>query len=496
MRTSTALVFSALTAASAARFSPFSVAKSFSEHAVLQAAPRSARVWGWTDAGGIVTVKLNCSAVSVATTFNVSASADDGLWVAEFPPVPASTAPCVVAFSDVGSAASVWYLDILFGEGMFYFQRVRNKNIHGERQCSEVTEERHRTDQPSPAISDTAAHRLLFPLSSLLPFPYTHHHTSHHTRTHTLPLVSVIVCGGQSNQDLPLSYVENGTTSEPAIANNYGNLIRLLQLPLQAFSGAAPPAARPLRDFAAVVAWARASNVTASSFSAECWLTARDLFEQTRQAGGGAVPVGAIQSDWPGASITQLSSPAAVASCINVTGRSISAASPGSVDFPGPIPGPGPVSSQYNTMFAPLTVGPLQVGSFIYHQGEADVHGWYIPGFPHTHAAVFDWYSCALRALINDWRGALATPTSWFGVTMLQPYAGDCAPVDSCPFVPYLRAAQLAVAASMENVTVAVSTDLGGELPLSSSNGVSMPFSGLLVSALVACLPPSMRPSF
>lgn len=100
----------------ASAYSPFSVAKSFSEHAVLQSAPRTARVWGWTTASGVVTATLNCSSVSVSASFNVTASPDDGLWIAEFPPVPGSTHPCVVSFTDITSSASVWFLDIVFGE--------------------------------------------------------------------------------------------------------------------------------------------------------------------------------------------------------------------------------------------------------------------------------------------------------------------------------------------------------------------------------------------
>ena len=110
------LVLAGLYTVAASPLWPFTVAKAFSEHAVLQAAPRSARVWGWTTPGGVVNATLNCSAVGVVTTFAVTASDDEGLWVAEFPPVPASTHACVVAFVDVTSTAQVWYLDILFGE--------------------------------------------------------------------------------------------------------------------------------------------------------------------------------------------------------------------------------------------------------------------------------------------------------------------------------------------------------------------------------------------
>lgn len=94
----------------------FTVAKSFSEHALLQSEPASARVWGWAAVGSTITTFLNCSrSGGDTTTFNTTARSGDGLWVAEFPPQPASPYACVVAFTDSASGASVWYLDILFG---------------------------------------------------------------------------------------------------------------------------------------------------------------------------------------------------------------------------------------------------------------------------------------------------------------------------------------------------------------------------------------------
>lgn len=360
-------------AAAASAFSPFSVAKSFSEHAVLQAAPATARVWGWTVPGGVVQAFLNCSAMRVTTTFNVTAD-EDGLWIAQFPPVPASAHACVVAFTDVASTTSVWYLDIIFG--------------------------------------------------------------------------TVLLCGGQSNMDIPLEYIVNGTTSERDSANAF-SIIRLLQVPLQAYSSGA--ASTPLRDFAAIIPWTIANNVTTAGFSAECYLVARGLVEAARAADPtvDGVPVGAIQSDWPGDNIDDLSSAAALAQCN-------ASAAEHAVTFPGPIPGPHYPSSQYNAMVAPLTVGPLAVSAFMYAQGEADVHS----------NSTTDIYECRLRALIADWRATLgAWPGAYFGITMLAPYSGDCESGGGCiGGVPAIRAAQLRVGLSTPNASVSVATDMGDPL--------------------------------
>ena len=97
-------------------FSSFTVAKSFSEHAVLQAAPASARVWGWSDAGSIITTYLNCSAGGGTVSYTNVTAASDGLWVVSFPPQPPSLSSCVVSFTDSLSGAEVWYLDIVFGQ--------------------------------------------------------------------------------------------------------------------------------------------------------------------------------------------------------------------------------------------------------------------------------------------------------------------------------------------------------------------------------------------
>jgi hypothetical protein len=92
----------------------------------------------------------------------------------------------------------------------------------------------------------------------------------------------------------------------------------------------------------------------------------------------------------------------------------------------------------------------------IYHQGEADVHS-------NASTAI---YECRLRALMADWRATLgAWPGTFFGITMLAPYSGDCESGGGCATgVAAIRAAQLRVGLSTPNASTAVSTDTGDPL--------------------------------
>ena len=363
------LALLALSPCASISYSSFTVARSFGEHAVLQSAPASARVWGWTDPLGIVEVVLNCSVIRVAAVFNTTADTS-GLWVAAFPPVPPSNHPCAIKFTDVGSSVAAAYADILFG--------------------------------------------------------------------------TVLLCGGQSNMDLPTSYIVNAS-AELAYANAFSNYVRFLHVPCNSFGTAAGSV--PLRDFSVVDSWALASNYTAASFSAECWLAARDMYKagQADKSTDG-IPVGAIQADWPGTHIVTHSSAAALAQCGGAPPMPPNTNNASYPYWP---------SALHNAMIAPLTVGPLAVSAFVWHQGEADVHN------PDSATA----YECRLRALAADWRATMgAWPGAYFGITLLAPYAGDCgAAMDyGCATgVATVRAAQLRVGLSMPNASAAVSTDLG-----------------------------------
>ena len=370
-------------------FSPFHLASIFSENIVLQRAPASARVWGWTLPSSAVAVRLNCTA-SHGSVYAANVTSDaSGLWVAELPPQPGSATPCYASFTDAASGNAVWYLNWRFGE--------------------------------------------------------------------------VLLCLGQSNMDLPVSYIINGS-QYIADSPHYGPYLSLFALPLSAFSTVA--AAQPQADLLAFRPWAPASPEAVQVFSAECYLVALGLFEGTKAAEGVAVPFGAIMSDWPGASITQLVAPSVLAACDAGEGRGAAPAQQAhqALGYPGPIPGPGPPSSQWNAMVAPLTVGPLAVNNFVLHQSEADVHGWYDPAHVNnlTDAEVISWYSCRLRGAIADFRGSLGgLPGAWFGVSQLNPYAGDCAGNNGCSHVAAMRYAQLSVANSTPACTAGVIPDLG-----------------------------------
>jgi sialate O-acetylesterase len=268
----------------------------------------------------------------------------------------------------------------------------------------------------------------------------------------------VLLALGQSNQDLSVSYIFNATV-EAQTANDYPS-IRMLRVPLQAFTArGGAGTGSPLAELLAVVPWAVSTNTSVWDFSAEGWLTARNLYDALR------VPIGVIQSDWPGDNIAMLSSPTAVAQCANVSATgSVSAAaaaaaasasvSPSSVTFPGPIPGPGAPSSQWNAMIAPFLPGPLSVAAFIYHQGEADTN---------SGAAAFDYYKCALNAFIDDFRGSFGgnAATAWFGVAQLAPWGDLVKSTVNSPGAANVRAAQLHVCRTMTNVTCAILDDDG-----------------------------------
>ena len=120
-----ALLLSLALVVCAGAFTPFRVASIFSEHLVLQRAPASSRVWGWTTPQGVVEARLNCSA-SGGPVFATNVTADsEGLWVVNYPPINGTHVPCYSSFTDLTSLNSVWYLDVVFGEVLLCLGQVR-----------------------------------------------------------------------------------------------------------------------------------------------------------------------------------------------------------------------------------------------------------------------------------------------------------------------------------------------------------------------------------
>lgn len=178
----------------------------------------------------------------------------------------------------------------------------------------------------------------------------------------------VVLCSGQSNMDMPVSYAFNAS-AEAAASAAYSD-IRL-------FNVAPNSSSTPQPIFpAGATAWVPASapSLPASSFSAICWFTGRDLHNGL----GGDVPVGLVHSALGGTAIQQWTAPSAVSACPPAT--------------------TGPkyaYSGLYNAMIAPMTIGPLSLGTIVWYQGEANV-------------LQASFYECALAAHIESWLSCAA----------------------------------------------------------------------------------------
>jgi hypothetical protein len=99
--------------------------------------------------------------------------------------------------------------------------------------------------------------------------------------------------------------------------------------------------------------------------------------------------------------------------------------------------------SYFHQMIYPFTVGPMQVSSFTWFQGESNC------GSPAQN------YACQQNALINSWRQYFGNPTAFFGFVELEPWIGGPPPA--------FRAAQLN-ATSLPYVGYAIGTDIGDPL--------------------------------
>lgn len=190
----------------------------------------------------------------------------------------------------------------------------------------------------------------------------------------------------------------------------------------------------PLPDWKYVDApWARANSSAAllgpawGYTSSLCWHTAKQL----HAALGGAVPVGVIVAAWRGTPIQAWMTREAAGECaeemravglpqyaggaVRTPTASPSPLAPVSFAAPADASGgpqrrrcdlgaterPTEVGAAFNALIAPLTVGPLALRSVLFYQGESNTdagnHG--------------PFYSCALPALIDDWRRRFGRPS-------------------------------------------------------------------------------------
>ena len=203
----------------------------------------------------------------------------------------------------------------------------------------------------------------------------------------------VFICSGQSNMELPLSYVFNGTEEIAAATRPNWRL----------FTVPHTTASTPQTDFTGGnnTRWKPCSPQTVPNFSAVCYLTAQQI---ARMYWGNDAPIGLIQSTWGGTRVE-----AWTPDTQQIQAACSSAAGPA----PAPLPGPQAAGALYNGMIAPLT--RYSIRAAFWFQGEHNVV---------THSSR-QRYGCEFGAMVNAWRDAFTGIGDFpFLAVQLAPYTG------------------------------------------------------------------------
>jgi len=245
----------------------------------------------------------------------------------------------------------------------------------------------------------------------------------------------VILCSGQSNVQINMDAFLNGGghpgpdvfnfSAEIQAANAHSASLRFF------LATAASAAAAPLDALMApTLSWAPASNLTAGVFSALCYFAGVEL---TRRAPG--VVVGLIDAAWGNTRINAWSPPEATAACPPPPNLNVSTCDVPCRD-----------GALFNSMIAPLAVGPLAVRAIVWGQGESDRY--YDPP---------TYYACALAQLMDTWRARLSVPGAplpfWLTAQLSAWDGGQC--------LAAFRAMQAAVTATRARADSAILFDLG-----------------------------------
>jgi sialate O-acetylesterase len=201
------------------------------------------------------------------------------------------------------------------------------------------------------------------------------------------------MCGGQSNMELTVSQAFNAST-EVARASGYP-LVRLFTVGQEYIDGQ-----REYEQLRSIWQdWSVASPHAVGAgnwtvFSATCWFFGRELHEKLQ------VPVGLVSNNWGGTTIQTWMPPAAVRSC-QAPPRMRTLTRPPRTQHPrlGSRPMPSGASVLWNTMVAPWTRQTFR--GVVFYQGESNaVRG--------KNGEAEAYYSCAIRALIREWRQRFA----------------------------------------------------------------------------------------
>jgi sialate O-acetylesterase len=195
-----------------------------------------------------------------------------------------------------------------------------------------------------------------------------------------LLLGDVFLCSGQSNI-CAVEVVAMANASDIVNAAASQTLIRI------SAASANGNASVPLQQWDPhdLLPWqtpigADGSNASLLTFSAVCYIMGSALFTDYLNS---SVPVGLIESAHGGSSLQAWQSPDIVDDC-------------------GTPPNLWPSSILWNSNLYPLTVGPMAMKGVYWYQGEEDCG----IGPTETYFRA-DWYGCALRAMITDWRAKL-----------------------------------------------------------------------------------------
>jgi sialate O-acetylesterase len=170
----------------------------------------------------------------------------------------------------------------------------------------------------------------------------------------------VILCLGQSNMQVPVSFSFNAT-DEMNVGNTIGGTVMVFQVGTAAMSSSD---ADGVDDVVVSIPWSAASNASLPNFSATCWYSGKSVYLK-REGKDAAVPIGLIASSWGGTAIKVHATPAANAAC--------GALYPGgNISAPGADCGldhsPCAPSCLYRSIIAPLQ--PLKVAAILWYQGE------------------------------------------------------------------------------------------------------------------------------
>jgi hypothetical protein len=267
---------------------------------------------------------------------------------------------------------------------------------------------------------------------------------------------TVILCSGQSNlsgDTTPVSYAFNATETIAEAASF--PFVRVFKVGELGTPGAVPPLAQ--LAFPPKIPWSVAAPASVASFSATCWMAAKELARTL----GPAQPLGLIESAWSGTCVQAWISADALPAC------------------GAPPPAQPPMnanSTLFNQMIAPF--GGFAVAGVIWYQVRVARRSHrpharafltpHLPLHPLSRGkgesnAIFDNpaqddYSCALPLLISSWRSFFRSPDGWFGIVQLAPWAGSAGRNN---ITAQTRDDERAIADADTRVTIATAADLG-----------------------------------